>query len=427
MKVFGITAPYTGSGKTTATMAFLSALENSAAVKVGPDYIDPGLESLVSGNPTYNLDRWIDGRGYLDVLDELAESYQYAVVEGVMGLYDSGSSINLSTDYYFRKLHINYVLVIDCSRTAESTYHIARGFLGKRCLGVILNNYGTQRHLDMVSGEFQRHGIRIIGSIPRTDQFFIESRNLGLHTYQEQTNLREKIGSAIRNIDMSFLEDLEEYVPSGRLKSKSIHANSGRNICVAMDRAFNFYYAGSLEFLQKIGRVSYFSPIKGEIPEDPDMIYLGGGYPELYAEELSRNAKCRNNILESARSGKIIIAECGGLMYLQNSMKTEKGTFPMAGVFDGVVEMDKRLTLNYTKLLARKETVMFSRGQILYGHEYHYSHVEGVDGMVLDNLQGRGIDGKHDGLSTNLTQATYSHFSLKRYGEKIAKKLEKLV
>lgn len=423
MKVFGVTAPSTGSGKTTVTMAFLSALPDSAAVKIGPDYIDTGLESMVSGHPAHNMDRWIEGKGYLRMLDDLAQDYQYAVVEGVMGLYDSGSSIDLSTDYYFRKFRIPYILVVDCSKTAESTYYISMGFLGKRCIGVILNNYGSQRHLEMVMSEFRRHGVRIIGSIPNRAEYRVESRNLGLHTSQEQVNLKERIRGVAGCIDLSFLDELEDYVPQARNKTNPPVNFTGRKISVALDRAFNFYYSSSLEYLHRLGKVEYFSPVKGEGPDHPDMIYLGGGYPELYAGELSRNQRFRESILESSQTGKIVIAECGGLMYLEKSIKTEDGTFQMAGVFNGTVEMDRRLTLSYTKLVARRDTVMFSKNQTVYGHEYHYSRVNDESDLALENFQGRGIDGKRDGLIFKNTQATYSHFSLARYGKKIEREL----
>ena len=424
MKVFGVTAPSTGSGKTTVSMAFLSVLKNSVACKIGPDYIDPGLEKAVSGKNAFNIDRWIDGRPYLDVLNRLSLKYDYAVVEGVMGLYDSGSPIDLSTHFYFHKFAIPYVLVVDCSKTAESTYYIAKGFLGRRCLGVILNNYGSEKHLDMVRKEFTSHGVRIIGAIPRKDEYSIESRHLGLHTGIETENVREKAERVSKYLDLTFLDELNEFKPEHRVPSVSIES-SNLNIWVAYDRAFNFYYSRSLEYLDRIGKVTYFSPLAGEYPENADLVYLGGGYPEIYAGDLSRNQKCRSEILKLSESGSGVIAECGGLMYLEDRIVDGDQEFKMAGVFPGSVRMDKRLTLSYTKLLVESGSLMFSRGETVYGHEYHYSTTEDSSPKFLRNLIGRGIDGTMDGLSIKNTQATYSHFSLERYGKRLIRNLGK--
>ena len=421
MKVFGITAPSTGSGKTTITMAFLSLLKKSVSCKIGPDYIGPGLETAVSGTRSYNIDRWIEGRAYERTLSILASSYDYAVVEGVMGLYDSGSPIDLSTNFYFRKFRIPYILVIDCSKTAESTYYIAKGFLGKHCIGVVLNNYGSEKHLHMVRDEFVKHGIRIIGAVPRDQEVGIESRHLGLHTGLETLDVKKKAQQVSKHLDLSFIEELPEIhnndVPQSRPSSEK-----GINIWIAYDRAFNFYYASSLDYLENCGTLHYFSPVNGEYPEDPDIVYFGGGYPEIFAEELSRNRKCIEAVRNSSESGIPVIAECGGLMYLENIISTDTGEYRMAGIFPGRVVMSKRLTLSYTKMIAEQNSVMFRKGETVYGHEYHYSTTDDTSPKLLRNIIGRGIDGKFDGLSIKNTQATYSHFSLGRYGKRLIKK-----
>ncbi len=421
LKVFGITAPSTGSGKTTVTMAFLSLLKNSVPCKIGPDYIDPGLESAVTGSRTYNIDRWIEGRAYERTLSTLASRYDYAVVEGVMGLYDSGSPIDLSTNFYFRKFRIPYILVIDCSKTAESTYYIAKGFLGKRCIGVVLNNYGSEKHLNMVRNEFVRHGIRIIGAVPRDQEVVIESRHLGLHTGLETPDVRDKALRVSKYLDISFVDELPE-IHSNAVPQNKPDSAKKINIWIAYDKAFNFYYASSLDYLERNGKINYFSPVSGEYPEDPDLVYFGGGYPEIFAEELSKNRKCMESVKNISESGTPVIAECGGLMYLEHSISTDNGEYRMAGIFPGRVAMGKRLTLSYTKMVAEQNSVMFRKGETVYGHEYHYSTTVDPSPKLLRNISGRGIDGKFDGLAIENTQATYSHFSLGRYGKRLIKK-----
>ncbi len=421
MKLFGVAAPTTGSGKTSITLAILSRLGKATAFKIGPDYIDGGLSSAITGNRTWNIDRWIQGRAYSQVIPAAAQKFDFGVVEGVMGLRDSGSPIDLSTYYYFRKFRIPYILVVDVSRMAESAYYLARGFLGPLSLGVVLNRYGSERHLEMVSRPFREHGVRIIGAVPGSSEYTIPERHLGLHTASEITGLREKAAAMAAHIDMSFLDDLPErafIMPN--LKERP---SAGKSIWVAQDKAFNFYYADSITALEGLGSLNYFSPIAGEYPEDPDLVYFGGGYPELYPSELSSNNRLRKIIADFSESGGNIIAECGGLMYLEKNMETDQGVFPMAGIFQGTVRKNSRLTLGYTKLMATENTPLFRKGEIAMGHEFHYSTIQDPGRKALHNLIGRGIDGD-DGLVLKNTMGSYSHFSLSRYSKRLRKALD---
>ncbi|MEM0156985.1 MAG: cobyrinate a,c-diamide synthase [Thermoplasmataceae archaeon] len=420
MKVFGITAPMTGSGKTTVTLAFLSRLKNSTGFKIGPDYIDGGLSSKVTGNRTWNIDRWIQGKAYASVLAGAASKYDYGVVEGVMGLYDSGSPINLSTYYYFRKFSIPYVLVIDVSKLAESAYYIAKSFITPLTLGVVINRYGSEKHLQMVSKPFSDHGVPIIGAIPRDSRFTVPERHLGLHTGQEVEDIRERASLVSNYLDMKFLDNL----PERKFQQPVDPANPGGagEIWIALDRAFNFYYADSLWALERIGSVHYFSPVSGERPEDPDLVYFGGGYPELYAPELSANHALRRMISDYSESGGNIIAECGGLMYLEKEMDTGSGVYPMGGVFGGTVKQNDKLTLSYTQLRAVLDSLLFRRGETIRGHEFHYSSIVDQGEKSLVNIIGKGIDGM-DGLRIKNTLGSYSHISLNRYSRRLERKI----
>ncbi|MCL5732018.1 MAG: cobyrinate a,c-diamide synthase [Candidatus Thermoplasmatota archaeon] len=420
MKVFGITAPMTGSGKTTVTLAFLSRLKNSTGFKIGPDYIDGGLSSRVTGNRTWNIDRWIQGKAYSGVLAGAASKYDYGVVEGVMGLYDSGSPINLSTYYYFRKFSIPYVLVIDVSKLAESAYYIAKSFITHLTLGVVINRYASQRHLEMVSKPFTEHGIPILGAIPREDRFTVPERHLGLHTGQEMDDILEKASMVSNYLDMEFIENLPER--DFQQPSPARISGGGKNIWIALDRAFNFYYADSIWALERIGKVNYFSPVSGEYPENPDMVYFGGGYPELYAPELSANHALSEMIRDYSESGGNIIAECGGLMYLEKKMETESGVYSMGGVFNGTVKKNERLTLSYTQLKVVQDSLLFRKGEVVRGHEFHYSSIVDHGEKSLVNIIGKGIDGT-DGLKIKNTLGSYSHFSLNRYSKRLERKI----
>jgi len=422
MKAIGITAPSTGSGKTSVSLAMLSHLKNSVSVKVGPDYIDGSLGSAVSGKPAHNLDRWIQGKDFMRRFRGLSSMYDFAVVEGVMGMYDSGSPVNLSTDYYFRKIGIPYILVIDVSKLAESAYYIAKGFIGRNCMGVIINNFYSQKHLSIVKKAFSDHGVPVIGEIPHTEELKIQERHLGLKTAGEMPDIREKADKLSQFIDFSFIEKLKDI--KLKVEEQKIIPGGLGNIYVAYDNAFNFYYGESLDFLGRIGKLHYFSPLKGEIPENPHMIYLGGGYPELYASDLAAKSDLNNALKGFSDQGVPILAECGGLMYLESAFESDGSSLKFPGIFGGSVKMTGKLTLGYTKLNVMRDNLLFRRGETVYGHEYHYSETEDSSEKTMQNILGKGIKG-YDGLYISNTQGSYSHFDLMRYGKRLSRSIEK--
>lgn len=418
MKLFGITAPSTGSGKTSITLGILSNLKNATSFKIGPDYIDPMLSSSVSGNRTHNIDRWIQGRRFRRSFLSSASGYDYGVVEGVMGFRDSGMDIDLSTYFYFKTLNIPYLLVIDVSRLAESAYYMASGFLGKNALGVIINNYYSEKHLQMVSKPFADHGVRIIGAVPHSETISIPERHLGLYLGSEVSDLQGKAREIGKYINMDFLESVPDIKYHADNAANMIGESS--SIWIARDNAFSFYYGSTLGFLERIGKISYFSPVRGELPEDPDFVYFGGGYPELYAGDLSGAASLRSEIRNLSESGIPIIGECGGLMYLESSLKVEGKSYPMAGIFPGSSEMTRRLTLGYTELSVVENNPLFNKGESVYGHEYHYSNITDDTPKTMKNIRGRGIEGM-DGMVSRNTIGSYTHLDFERYGKRIRK------
>lgn len=420
MKLVGITAPFTGSGKTLATMALLSRIPDSLSFKIGPDYIDGQMHAMVSGRRTISIDRWLQGRKYSTMPCRFAGRYSTGIVEGVMGFRDSGSATDLSTHFYFERMRIPYILVINVSRMAESSYYMARGFMGKRCLGIIINDYYSEKHLEMVEKVFRDKGVRIIGKIPHNCDLMLPERHLGIGTDVSPDKVRKIADSAGKEIDISFLSELNDMPCEEQTQFVS---KGNKKIWVALDRAFNFYYESSLSALARLGEIHYFSPLENEVPENPDLIYVGGGYPELHAERLAENRRTTSAIQDASESGVPVIGECGGLMYLENRILQGNREYQMTGVFPGTVNGTGKLTLGYTKMKAVSGSLLFRKGETAYGHEFHYSTVSDSTGKRLLNLIGKGMDGM-DGVQSWNTFASYSHFDLERYFSRIRKAVE---
>lgn len=416
MKLIGVTAPFTGSGKTLVTLALLARLPDSISFKIGPDFLDSQIHSSVSGTRSPSIDRWLQGTSYRKIPCYYGEGYSTGVVEGVMGLYDSGAEKDVSTHYYFSRLGIPYILVINVWNMAESAYNIARGFLGKGCIGVIVNNYYSGAHLEMIRRKFEEKGVKVIGAIPHSNDLTLPERHLGLDSSVNPDKIREVAGYAGSFIDTSFMENVPDYTCDN---IDPPPASKGRkSIWIAYDNAFNFYYQTSISALERMGEIRYFSPLRDEVPEEPDLIYIGGGYPELYAKRLAENRKTISGLRDASESGVPILAECGGLMYLEDRIETENGPRNLAGIFPGIVKANSRLTLGYTRMRASKTSILFRKGEVAYGHEFHYSSIEDPSEKVLCNLIGRGIDGM-DGIQVRKTFGSYSHFDLERYSRRI--------
>ena len=416
MKAIGITSPFTGSGKTSVTIGLLNKYKNSIGVKIGPDYIDGMFHTYISGNRTLNIDRWIQGKKWRDFLSSVPESTEVVVVEGVMGLFDSGMEIDLSSHWYFDALGIPYILVVDVEKMAESAYAMSKGFLGRHCAGVIINNFYSEKHYAMVSRNFIKNGVKILASIPHLEKLKIEERHLGLHLPDEVPNLMEKAKIVSSYIPDDLIQSFGD-IDSNRKQLRKTIPQTRKKIKVAMDKAFIFYYSDSLAFLDRLGDVEFFSPLSGESCEGGSLIYIGGGYPELYANEISKSRFIRDLKAESL-SDTPIIAECGGMMVTLDTLTTDNGEYKMAGIFSGKSKMGKIPSISYTKLVATDKTLLFRKGEVAYGHEFHYSRTETSENLMMENIRGNGINGK-DVLYTSNTQASYSHFSLARYGRRL--------
>ncbi len=304
----------------------------------------------------------------------------------------------------------------------ESAYYIYKGFRNKFTLGAILNNFYGERHLEIVKKEFIRNNVRIFGEIPHDDEIGIKERHLGLYTFLENRDLKKKIEKAGGYLDLDFIEDLPDFECINKENFRKINKFK---TYVAMDRAFNFYYQYNLSFLSNISEINYFSPLKNESVEDANMIYLGGGYPELYKDKLSNNKKTSDSLIESFHNGRIIYGECGGLMYLSKEIISKDKNYPMVGIFGSSILENSGLTLGYTYLKATKNYFFLRKGETLRGHEYHYSSMVNGENFALKVSLGKGVNG-YDGMVKKNAFVQYTHIHFLPYKDKIIKYLEKV-
>ncbi|NOY39426.1 MAG: cobyrinate a,c-diamide synthase [Nitrospirae bacterium] len=393
MKGFLIGAAHSGAGKTTVSIGVMAALMKRGLrvqpFKVGPDFIDPGLHSLVSGSKSYNLDIWMAGGDHVrGLFANKCVHTDVAVVEGVMGLYDGGVSSSAAVS---EVLGLPVILLVDARSMAESAGAVVKGFRdyqqGLRLAGVIFNRVSSQRHRELIiRGMESVEGVEIIGFLPSEEAIAIPQRHLGLYTADE-TPLKkseiERLAAFIEaNLDLGKLLTLTDYkVPETERKNVEVKKSlDAMRIAIARDRAFSFYYEDFLETLRAQGaELVFFSPLSDRVlPEGIAILCLGGGYPELYAERLSENSPMREAVRQWCLCGGRTYAECGGFMYLTEGIRDfEDNFYPMAGVFPTRASMrKKRMRLGYREILLSEDSIVGKKGVRVRGHEFHYSDID---------------------------------------------------
>jgi cobyrinic acid a,c-diamide synthase len=399
MKGCVISAPMSGSGKTTVTLGLLAALRKRGMrvqpFKVGPDFIDPGLHQLASGVPSHNLDGWMLSRDTNESLFARAlAGKELAVVEGVMGLFDGfdGKSERGSTAEMAVWLDLPVVLVLDVHAMARSAAAIIQGFQcfdpRLKLAGVLFNRVGSEKHYRMLADAVR--DVPILGWIPADASIEIPERHLGLFTAQEEV-VAERIhamGDFFEqhiNVD-AMLERLGEYSPP--LRGLEYYASSKfpKRVALAHDRAFSFYYHANRLALQSEGaEIIEFSPLSDHEVPNADLLYIGGGYPELYRADLEANTSMRASIRRFIESGKKFYAECGGLMYLAQSIEGSH----MVGVVSTRIEMTNRLVdFGYCEIRTNSESILGPAGTTARGHQFHYSRSVEESGNLYDIQQG---------------------------------------
>ncbi|MER6469861.1 cobyrinate a,c-diamide synthase [Streptomyces collinus] len=394
-----VAAPSSGSGKTTVATGLMAAFAaRGLAVsphKVGPDYIDPGYHALATGRTGRNLDAYLCGPELVAPLFlHGARGCDLAVVEGVMGLYDgaAGEGELASTAHVAKLLGAPVVLVVDASSQSRSVAALVHGFASwdpeVRIGGVILNKVGSDRHEALLREALDASGVPVLGVLRRAPQVDTPSRHLGLVPVAERRSAAVDAVAAMaaqvaRGCDLDALEALARgagAVPGGSAPWTPAHhrelPGTGRApvVAVAGGPAFSFSYAEHTELLAAAGaEVVTFDPLHDErLPEGTAGLVVGGGFPEVYAGELSANEPLRQEIAELALGGAPVAAECAGLLYLCRELDGR----PMCGVLDATARMTERLTLGYRDAVAVGDSVLAAAGTRMRGHEFHRTLVE---------------------------------------------------
>ena len=376
-----------GCGKTTVTCALLQALAESGrrpgAAKCGPDYIDPMFHRAITGAAGCNLDPFFfDDDTLRFLLAQAGAGKDVTLIEGVMGYYDGIglASSRASTFEVAQRTESPVVLVLNAKGAGLSVLAVLEGFLRfvprSGICGVVLNGCTAMSYPTLKREIESRFGIRACGFLPQLPDCSLESRHLGLVTAAEVGNLKEKmqrLGAAAREtIDLDALLEIAKSAPPLTFAPPDIpEAGEHVRIGVARDRAFCFYYEDSLDLLRRLGaELVPFSPLSDErLPEEVHGLYLGGGYPELDADKLEKNAPMRKAVCAAVEAGMPCIAECGGFMYLTEAIGDE----PMAGFLPGTCFDTGKLTrFGYVTLRAKKDNLLCRTGGEIAAHEFHH-------------------------------------------------------
>ncbi|MER7210174.1 cobyrinate a,c-diamide synthase [Streptosporangium sp. NPDC000239] len=411
-----IAAPASGAGKTTVATGLMAALTRRGTRvsphKVGPDYIDPGYHALATGRPGRNLDPWLVGEELIAPLFlHGAAGADLAVVEGVMGLYDgAGTSEFASTAHVARLLQAPVVLVVDAARQSRSVAALVHGFASYdtriRLGGVILNRVGSARHEELCRAVLAESGVPVLGAIHRSDLVTTPSRHLGLVPAAERATQAAGAMDAVADLvaascDLEELLRLARTAPalSARPWSPGPAVPATKRVAVAAGQAFTFGYTEQAELLAAAGaEVVPFDPLADEaLPEGTGGVVIGGGFPEVYAAELSANEPLRREV---AAFGGPISAECAGLLYLARRLDGR----PMCGVFDLEARMTGTLTLGYRDAVAVEDSVLTRAGERYRGHEFHRTAVDPAPGRPLFRWRGGA-----DGFASGPVVASYLH------------------
>ncbi len=390
---FCVAGTHSGAGKTTVTLGLLAAFRERGIrvqpFKCGPDYLDPGHHEAACGTVSRNLDSWMMGRQAVRASYRRAlEERDAAIVEGVMGLFDGARPGHLagSTAEVAMILELPVILVIDVRAMAGSAAALVKGFVefteGLEIAGVIANNVGSERHREIIATALEIAGLPpLLGALPKNSVPVLAERHLGLVSAEPEKN-RETYRQLGRVIAEHV--DLDRLIEKCRRPRPEPPAAPGRpaggrkpRLGLARDEAFQFYYADNLDALKATGiELVAFSPLREKrLPERLDGIYLGGGYPELHAERLSRNLGLRQELAAFAEGGGAIYAECGGLMFLGRDLLDLDGSrWPMSGILPLSSAMQKRrFRLGYVEAESRIQTIFGPPGTTWRGHKFHWS------------------------------------------------------
>ncbi|WP_148552116.1 cobyrinate a,c-diamide synthase [Paraclostridium bifermentans] len=432
MKKILIAGTNSGVGKTTISLGIMQALTKRGLkvqpYKVGPDYIDPSYHTFITGRDSRNLDSYmLEDEKIKYIVNEASEEADISVIEGVMGLYDGfGIDLDACTSSYTSKLlKAPVILVINGKAMSSSAAAMVLGYkeLDKNVniKGVVVNNVKTKGHYELIKGAIEKYcNTEVLGYFPPNEKFSLESRHLGLIPSVEMESLKEKFS------DLG--DEIEKYIDIDRLieisESESVKSNfdlkdlprfENKKVAIAYDKAFNFYYKENIELLEHMGcEIVKFSPLNDKKVPESDCIYIGGGFPEIFAKELHLNESMRLSIKNAHEKNIPIYAECGGLMYLGEKLKdSDENIYNMVGIFKGTSEMTSSLKrFGYCDGIAKEDTILSNEGEIIKGHEFHHSEFKSYENCAYKMIKKRGdkiVDEWDGGYSKGNTLATYLH------------------
>ncbi len=428
---FCLAATHSGSGKTTITLALLRALKRRGfevqPFKCGPDYIDPGFHQQAADRESINLDTWMMNEdGVKESFARACSGREIAVLEGVMGLFDgfSASSLTGSSADCARLLNLPVILVVDAKGMAGSIAPQVKGFSEfndeVKITAVIANNVGSESHTEILRDALTNAELPpLLGGLPKNPDWRLDERHLGLTPFLENEKSGawfESLADAVEKfIDIDKLLELTRIArPELPQRSSQLVPDKKVRLALARDSAFHFYYPDNLYLLRQAGfEIVEFSPLVDEnLPDGTRMVIFGGGFPEIFAAELAANHEMRQAIKDFADNSGFIYAECGGFMYLGESLTNSVGeTFPMCGVIPGDSKMTPKLrSLGYREVTTLTETLFGPAGTTMRGHEFHWSEMELCRSCPpLYRQQSRQGEEKLCGVQINNVFASYIH------------------
>ncbi len=460
-----ISADRSSSGKTTISIGLMAALVSRGyrvqPFKVALDYIDSSYHTEITGKFCRNLD------GYLMNKDEILDIYTHAceaeghtdiaIIEGVRGLYEGFESLSDlgSTAQIAKLLSCPVILVINAQSITRSSAAIVNGYKNfdpdVNIAGVILNNIGSRRHAEKAKEAIEYYtGVSVIGIIPRDPAMQISMRHLGLMPAIEG---RRRLGDGVFEARLMGIEDIINKgidvdrilkiassakplkIPENTIFSSTFNEKECKpKIGIAMDEAFNFYYRDNIDLLKLGGaEIVYFSPVKDPVLPEVDGLYIGGGYPELFAAELEANESMRQDIKKASSEGMPIYAECGGLMYLTKKISTgipgigtyhdasiPESTYSMVGALPGHTIMGQTRVVSYNIGTLEMDCLIGKKGNSFRGHEFHHSEIMEISDsakFAITLSRGTGIKNNRDGLISRNTLGSYAHLHGVAYRE----------
>lgn len=420
------------SGKTTITLGLLKALKNRGLkvqpFKKGPDYIDPSWHTFASGIKSRNLDAFMMTKNQIvNTFVNNSRKMNISIIEGAMGLFDGldveGSGSTAEIAYM---IDAPVILVVNCQRMTRSVAAIVNGVVNFdpriKVAGVILNNVARKRHENMLKASIEKYcKVPVLGIVPKSQDIVIPDRHLGLIPAGEQEKVQElvdKLGELIEeNIDLDKLMEIANDASDLTLTEENVNVKKIDKVKIGVikDKVFSFYYPENLEALELKGaELVIINSLNDPKLPDIDGLYIGGGFPEMFGNQLEKNTGLKNDIKNQISMGMPVYAECGGLMYLGRRIFIDDKSYEMVGALPYDVKMEKKPQGHgYTIIKSLKNNPIISEGTIIKGHEFHNTRIvnlkEDEVNFAFDVHRGKGINGFKDGITYKNCLVTYTH------------------